>query len=463
MNLKISFFCGILVVFFYSRSFGRTEFDVFKGITAVKIQEIKQLNILENDSIKKLQRSGECSPGFILNTYTQACTGSTIELNSRTALIYQWSPSDRFSNSTAQNPYMKIDSSRTYYLDITNYTNNLIANPGFELGNTGFITGYTNCDGSDCLNPLGDNGYAIGRDANYFHIRFTGNGHTSGSGNFMIVNGARPSLTVWQQTITVKPNTKYAFGAWISTMITLSPAQIQFTINGSQIGSLYDAPDYANQWDQIFTTWNSGLSTSATIKIVDILPILVGNDFGLDDLFFGEIISCSDSISITASQNVNLGSDTLITPPDQHMILASSVGPFDRYQWNTGETTQSISISEPGRYWLAATDQNGCKSVDTIIVKNSKDFIVFPNAFTPNADGLNDIFRPLSSNISKFHMSIYNRWGQLMFETNDMITGWNGIIGGEKCPSGLYIFVADYEVQDDAKIKSVRGSFTLIR
>ncbi len=461
--MRVSVFCGILILFLNSKSFGNTEFDSSLGYTIVKFQDTKQLSISDSDSTKKLLRSGVCIPGYILNTDTNACTGSTVELNSRTALTYQWLPADRFNNSTDQNPYMKIDSSRTYHLEITNYTNNLIVNPDFELGNTGFVTGYTNCNGSDCLNPLGDNGYAIGRDANYFHIRFVGNDHTSGSGNFMIVNGARPSLTVWQQTIPVTPDTKYAFGAWISTMITLSPAQIQFSINGSQIGSLYNAPDYANKWDQVFATWYSGLSTSATIKIVDILPILEGNDFGLDDLFFGEIISCSDSISIMASQNVSLGRDTLITPPDQHMVLTPAGGPFEYYIWNTGDSTQSITITEPGRYWIAATDQNGCRTVDTINVKNSKEFIVFPTAFTPNADGLNDIFRPIVSNISNFHMTIYNRWGQLLFETSEMITGWNGNIRGEKCPSGLYVYVVDYEVQDAVETKTSRGSFTLIR
>jgi gliding motility-associated-like protein len=145
------------------------------------------------------------------------------------------------------------------------------------------------------------------------------------------------------------------------------------------------------------------------------------------------------------------------------MVLDPTGGPFEHYNWNTGDSTQSISITEPGRYWLEATDQNGCKSVDSINVKNSKDFIIFPNAFTPNADGLNDIFRPLSSNISKFHMSIYNRWGQLMFETSDMITGWNGNIRSEKCPSGLYVYVVDYVVQDAVETKTNRGSITLIR
>lgn len=440
-----------------------SEPDVLTGNAVTDFYINQQDQGAGSDSLKKMTGSGECSQGYILNNNSINCSGTIIELNSRPALTYKWSPEDRFSNSGFQNTTAVIDSTRTYYLETTHYTSNLIINPDFELGNTGFITTYTYCDGDNCLDPLGDNGYAIGKDATYFHYRFTGNDHTTGSGNFMIVNGARPSLTVWQQTVPVKPQTKYVFGAWICTMISLSPAQIQFSINGSQLGDLYYAPDYVNKWNQVFVSWNSGTQTTATIKILDILPVLVGNDFGLDDLFFGEIVSCTDSIKIIASQNVNLGHDTVITPPDQHLILTPSGGIFDQYNWSTGENTNSISISEPGRYWVSVTDVNGCKSRDTINVKNSKDFIVFPTAFTPNADGANDIFRPVTSNVSKFHMSIYNRWGQLIFETNDINAGWNGMSHGEYYPADLYVYIVSYEIQDDVKPKTLRGTFTLIR
>jgi gliding motility-associated-like protein len=507
MPLKTSFFCGILIIFICSKSFGHKNLKYFYENCDFSSQNNYQLNLtkysalydelilsfiseetfkntksfalcsynstdsdskvqdvgLETDSINNIIRAGYCIPGYIINTTTGGCTGSYIELNSRTALTYQWSPANHFSNSTIQNTFLLVDSTRTYYLETTNYSNNLVTNPGFELGNTGFITSYTNCDANNCLDPLGDNGYAIGKDASYFHFRFTGKDHTTGVGNFMIVNGARPSLIVWQQTIPVKPLTNYAFGAWISTMISLSTAQIKFSINGVQFGPLFYAPDYINQWEQVFTTWNSGSETSATIKIVDILPVLVGNDFGLDDLFFGEIETCLDSITVTASQNVNLGNDTIITPPDQQIILTSSGGPFEQYRWNTGDITQSISITDPGSYWLTATNPNGCQSVDTINVRNSRTFVVFPDAFTPNDDRCNDVFRPTASNVTSFHMSIYNRWGQFMYETNDIKTGWNGICKSEKCPSGLYVFVASYILHDTFETKTMRGSFTLIR
>jgi len=463
MTAKRAFLTGILLFFLSSILFGNIETDLLHPNIEPEFQAEKHKNDRDSDTLFRLLSSGGCIPGYIINNDTTGCTGSALKLYSRTALTYKWYPADRFIDATIQNPYLMVDSTQTFYLETTNYTNNLIANPDFELGNTGFNTDYTYCNSHDCLWPLGNNGYSIGTDAEYFLSAFSGHDHTTGSGNFMIVNGAQPSLTVWQQTIPVKSFTKYAFGAWISTMLSLKPAQIQFSINGVPVGALYDAPVYANQWEQVFITWNAGSATSAIIKIVDILQITEGNDFGLDDLFFGEIATCSDSIKVTASQNVNLGPDTIITPPDQIIELNSTVQPFEKYTWSTGENTQSISITEPGSYWLSATDQYGCESSDTIFVKNSRTFVVFPNAFKPDADGINDLFHPIASNVSKFHLTIYNRWGQFIFETNDIEAGWDGNIKGEKCPAGLYVYVADYEFQDDNEMKTSRGSFTLIR
>lgn len=468
------------MLFLNSNSFGRTD-SGFLSASDKLVSHCESHSILSHtccsllvfdvnvpeifpkpDTMRYFKGSGDCSPGYLINNDTSICAGSVFELKSRTALTYLWFPSDGINNSTNQNSYVIIDTTRTIYLETTDYSNNLIANPGFELGNIDFVTTYTHCDGINCLSPLGDNGYSIGTDANYFHSYFTGKDHTSGSGNFMIVNGARPSLTVWQQTIPVKSFTKYAFGVWISTMITLSPAQIQFSINGSQVGSVFNAPDYANMWEKVFISWNSGSATSATITIKDILPVLEGNDFGLDDLFFGELLTCSDSVIVTASQNVNLGNDTIISP-DQLIVLTPYNGPYEQYKWNSGDTTQSISINEAGKYWLSVTDFNGCVSTDTINVWNSMVFIVFPDAFTPNGDGANDVFRPIASNVKKFHLSVFNRWGQFLFETNDIVTGWNGMVKGEYYPADLYFFVATCELQDTMETQTSRGSFRLIR
>jgi gliding motility-associated-like protein len=309
---------------------------------------------------------------------------------------------------------------------------------------------------------MGDYGYSVGPDARYYlNSYFSGYDHTTGSGNFMIVNGGRPSLKVWRQTIAVKPGTQYSLGVWISRLSAYDTTKIRFLINGAQLGAIYTAPAVTNKWEQVSRTWNSGSQTSAKIEIVDVQSVELGNDFGLDDISFGEIISCTDSITFTASRNVSLGSDTIIAP-GQVLVVSPTGGPFDHYRWNTGDTTQSLSITEAGKYALLATDQIGCDSRDTISIRSSNTFLVFPNAFTPNADGENDVFRPRSNNVVKFHMAIYNRWGQFLFETDDIKAGWTGKTGSKDFPAGLYVYVAAYEFMYLGEPITARGSFTLL-
>ncbi len=103
----------------------------------------------------------------------------------------------------------------------------------------------------------------------------------------MIVNGAgTPGATVWCQTIPVTPNTNYNFSSWVASQYTVSPSLLQFSINGVNLGPVFTAPSTCCTWQQFFTVWNSGASTSATICIENMNTILGGNDFSLDDISF---------------------------------------------------------------------------------------------------------------------------------------------------------------------------------
>jgi len=406
---------------------------------------------------------GNCSPGFIINNDTSVCRGSVLELHSRPALTYLWSPADKLNNAQVQNPYSIINNSGTYFLTTTSFNQNLIVNPDFELGNTGFSTDYTFCDSDNCLWPMGDYGYSVGADASYFLRKyFMGHDHTSGSGLFMIINGGRPSLKVWSQTVAVNPGTEYTFVLWMCRLSEYDTAQIRFSINGSMLGAIYNVPAAINKWEKVIRTWQSGSQTVARIEIIDTRPIELGNDFGIDDIYFGEITTCTDSVRVIASADVNLGADTVITPPDEQLLLDPKDQVFRQYTWSTDEHTSSILVNQPGIYWLSATDMNGCNSVDTLLIRNSRNFVVFPNSFTPNADGSNDFFRPVTSNVKSFHMSVFNRWGQLLFETDNLVTGWNGFLGQELCPADVYSFIATYEFNDIAGVKSARGIFKLL-
>lgn len=89
--------------------------------------------------------------------------------------------------------------------------------------------------------------------------------------------------------------------------------------------------------------------------------------------------------------------------------------------------------------------------------------IEMPNVFTPNEDGANDTYQPLSSvGVSRYHLTILNRWGGIMFETNDFSEGWDGQFNGMDCSEGTYLWRVDFtDVIDNKHSKS--GFVTLVR
>jgi gliding motility-associated-like protein len=158
-----------------------------------------------------------------------------------------------------------------------------------------------------------------------------------------------------------------------------------------------------------------------------------------------------------------LPSDTIICagePWDIHLPLS-----FKSYVWSTGETSSSIQVSNAGLYSVQVVDGNGCEGADSIRVDTKKcPFgIYFPNAFTPNEDGLNDIFRPvIIGRPTVYKLSIYNRWGQQIFETSDPAQGWNGMIKSGEQESGTYIWTCTYQFNTQDKMMK-RGVFLLLR
>jgi len=104
-----------------------------------------------------------------------------------------------------------------------------------------------------------------------------------------------------------------------------------------------------------------------------------------------------------------------------------------------------IIVKTSGTYWVNVTDQYVCKYSDTIIVKEECDSDLFvPNVFTPNGDNINDIFKAVATAppcITNFNMKIFNRWGGLLNETNDINKGWDGKFRNENVPEGVYVYI----------------------
>ncbi len=169
-------------------------------------------------------------------------------------------------------------------LSTSAFAQNLIVNGDFSGGNSGFTSSYV----STPVNT-GAGEYSVRTDGSTWNGAFSSFGdHTSGTGNMMVVNGSGVvGASVWGQTgIAVTPNTDYYFSAWITSVFPASPATLQFSLNGSPLGSVIQASPGTPDWTQFYATWNSGANTSIDLGIVNLNTAFGGNDFALDDLEF---------------------------------------------------------------------------------------------------------------------------------------------------------------------------------
>lgn len=166
-----------------------------------------------------------------------------------------------------------------------------------------------------------------------------------------------------------------------------------------------------------------------------------------------------------------------ICPEDSAFFKNNSTGKISSWLWSLGNGATSTQQTPPPQTYpqtgvesnynvlLTVTGSNGC--VDTIsqkihVLKSC--FIGIPNAFTPNGDGINDFFYPVNAfKADDLDFRVYNRWGQLVFKSNNWQKKWNGKINGILQPAGVYVWTMKYTHHDTGKKYSLKGTMTLIR
>ena len=152
---------------------------------------------------------------------------------------------------------------------------------------------------------------------------------------------------------------------------------------------------------------------------------------------------------------------------DPITISAQSILP-GTYYWLPTEflscpncQTTVVSTSQNMTYTVYFTDQNGCTDQDQVHI--SFDAIIYvPNTFTPDLDNFNPIFAPKGGNIKEYHLLIFNRWGELLFESFNFNVGWDGTYGGEVCQDGTYVWVIEYTDGNNNKDR-LYGHVNLLR
>jgi len=321
---------------------------------------------------------------------------------------YQW------SDGTG-GTFIDVDEADDYYCTVTtakgcqatasiSVAQELVVNGDFSAGATGFITGYNwvplptqipngSPGRTDGLWPEGT--YAVNSDAHLYHNLFYGKEHSTPgqTGNFLMINGkTTDNITIWEQTVNVKPNTDYYFSAWGMNLNPGSPARLQFEVNGQTTGTIAElsiAPkptSYGqvniNNWVRFYSnpTWNSGAATTATIRIVNLNTDPGGNDFGLDDISFGTLSTFikGPNVANTDNQQVCIG-----TPIDDIVYqvgtggtgpLVTGLPPGVSSTFNGVSLTIKDAPTAPGTYYYTVTTQGSCNpSVVTGVIEVKPD------------------------------------------------------------------------------------------
>lgn len=184
----------------------------------------------------------------------------------------------------------------------------------------------------------------------------------------------------------------------------------------------------------------------------------------LTEVFQGESFTDSLPVEIHPLPGVELG-DTILLYTGASINLHAGGGQ-QSYEWSTGSSDSVITVSSQGDYRVEVTDWNCCTNTDSVYLQVFEYYI--PNAFTPNGDGLNDFFRVVGLyHYVNFKMYIYNRWGELVFESANIETGWDGTFNNQESPSDTYVWVVyvDFLGEDIITNGNVmfKGTVTLVR
>ncbi len=249
--------------------------------------------------------------------------------------------------------------------------------------------------------------------------------------------------------------------------IVATPAIFNIPCNEACVGTITlttsgGTPPYSYIWNNLMTTnpITDLCAGTYAVTITDSRQCQQANSFNLIvDSIFNHVSVWSDKDTIYQSQSSGLHASPV---PGTNYTWYPSTGLDNPFSQNP-----IASPNQTTMYYLTISDSYGCTYRDSlrIVVLDvhcADPYVYVPNAFTPNGDGKNDQLFVRSKMVSELTFLIYDRWGEKVFETNDMRNGWDGTFKGKPCDPGVFVYYLDVTCHNQSTYFK-KGNVTVIR
>ncbi len=372
------------------------------------------------------------------------CAKDTVHLSATPGFIsYQWNPAYQISATTGQSVVVNP-------LVDTSYTIKAEKSPG--------------CFGYDTMriNVTAIPPVYLGADTSFC------------KGDSLVLNAGNAFTTyAWSSGAITQRITVKTAGTYTLTAFTSAGCKAYDTIN---VLNVYELPTVKLDKDSVLCSgvnkvldagtgfakysWNTGeLTPGITVNTLGNYWVTVTDAHGCKG---------ADTTRLQMVQQI----PSLFLPADIHICtyetaVIKPLTTYINYLWSDGSSTSSISSNKAGLYWLQVTDKYGCKGKDSINVMLKNDCITgiyVPNAFSPNGDTKNDVFKPLVYKpVKQYLFKIYNRWGILVFQSSNPSQGWDGKVGGQAQDGNTFTWILLYQLEGQSFQQQIKGTVTLVK
>lgn len=189
--------------------------------------------------------------------------------------------------------------------------------------------------------------------------------------------------------------------------------------------------------------------------------VKVTNNWGQDSTIINNYIHVVDTPNVVGIRDTSINFGDCVTLYGTQASYYSWSGPGISC---TGCTSITPCVNETTNFFVTGYNSKRCKSVDTVTVRVKSDCgeMFIPSAFSPNGDGQNDVLYVRGRCLKNFTLQIFNRWGELVFETSDKDFGWDGTQNGQPLNTGVFVYKLEGTTWDDKQYIQ-KGNITLLR